>query len=86
MPPFGYAYRIQPEEGKFVIFPATVPHGVHSTPGEMPRVSISCNYPGDWSKFTTGKTVFAEMNFVHEMMSQKEAAAGVSAKKTGNEL
>lgn len=86
MPPFGYAYRIQPEEGKFVIFPATVPHAVHATPGEMPRVSISCNYPGDWSKFTTGKTVFAETKFAHEMMSRKEAAAETSSKKMGDKM
>ena len=73
LPPFTYAYRILPEAGKLVIFPATVPHSVHATPGDMPRVSISCNHPGDWKKFTTSKTVFGESSWSHEMMSRQEA-------------
>lgn len=84
MPPFNYAYRILPEAGKFVIFPATVPHAVHSTPGELPRVSISCNHPGDWQKYTTSKTVWGESEFSHEMMSREEAMA--KKKEDENEL
>lgn len=72
MPPFNYAYRILPEAGNIVIFPSTLPHGVHSTPGEMPRVSISCNHPGDWQKFATSKTVYGESSWSHEMMSREE--------------
>jgi hypothetical protein len=75
MPPFNHAYRILPRTGTFAIFPATVPHAVHSTPGEMPRVSISCNHPGDWTKLTTSKTVWGEITFTHEMMSPEEALA-----------
>ena len=59
----------------FAIFPATVPHAVHSTPGELPRVSISCNHPGDWQKFTTSKTVWGESEWSHEMMSREDAMA-----------
>lgn len=84
MPPFNYAYRILPEAGKFAIFPATVPHAVHSTPGERPRVSISCNHPGDWSKFTTSKVVWDESTWSHEMMSREEAEE--AARKKSAEL
>ena len=74
MPPFQYAYRILPTKGKLVIFPATVPHAVHSTPGELPRISISCNHPGDWVKFTTSKVTWGEeTTWSHEMMSREEA-------------
>lgn len=81
MPPFSYAYRILPEAGKYVIFPGTVPHAVHATPGEMPRVSISCNHPGDWKKFTTSKVVWGESNWSHEMMSRSEAEAATKSKQ-----
>jgi len=81
MPPFNYAYRILPEAGKFAIFPATVPHAVHSTPGEVPRVSISCNHPGDWKKFTTSKIVWGESTWSHEMMSREEHMAAAAGKK-----
>jgi len=79
--PFQYSYRILPENGKFAIFPATVPHSVHATPGEMPRVSISCNFPGDWVKFTTSKTVFGSSEWSHPMMSREEAEAEQKRKK-----
>eukprot|EP00587_Corethron_hystrix_P007090 CAMPEP_0113320082 /NCGR_PEP_ID=MMETSP0010_2-20120614/14021_1 /TAXON_ID=216773 ORGANISM="Corethron hystrix, Strain 308" /NCGR_SAMPLE_ID=MMETSP0010_2 /ASSEMBLY_ACC=CAM_ASM_000155 /LENGTH=249 /DNA_ID=CAMNT_0000177769 /DNA_START=186 /DNA_END=935 /DNA_ORIENTATION=+ /assembly_acc=CAM_ASM_000155 len=72
LPPFSLAYRILPEAGKFSIFPATLPHSVHATPGERPRVSISCNHPGDWKKFTTAKVVFGESTWSHEMLSREE--------------
>ena len=84
LPPFGYAYRVKPEVGKFVIFPATLPHMVHSTPGDEPRISISCNYPGDWKRYTTSKVVYAEKNWQHEMMSREEAMEMNENKK--NEL
>mmetsp|Transcript_15461 Transcript_15461/g.20136 ORF Transcript_15461/g.20136 Transcript_15461/m.20136 type:complete len:295 (+) Transcript_15461:73-957(+) len=80
LPPFTYAYRVLPEAGKIVIFPGTVPHSVHGTPGDNPRVSISCNYPGDWRKFTTSNTVFGESSWSHEMMSREEAQAQAQAK------
>ena len=73
LPPFQYAYRVLPEAGKMVIFPGTLPHAVHGTPGDEPRISISCNHPGDWQKFTTSKTVFGESSWSHEMMSREEA-------------
>lgn len=75
LPPFNYAYRIAPEDGLMVLFPATLPHGVHSTPGHLPRVSISCNFPGDWKKFTTSKVVWNETTWSHDMMSREEAMA-----------
>ena len=81
MPPFNYAFRILPEAGKYVIFPGTLPHAVHATPGERPRVSISCNHPGDWKKFTTGKVVYSESTWSHEMMSREEHMAAAQAKK-----
>ena len=73
LPPFQYAYRILPEAGKFAIFPGTLPHAVHSTPGEMPRISISCNYPGEWGKYTRSKVIYAESNWTHPMMTREEA-------------
>ena len=57
---------------------------VHSTPGDKPRISISCNYPGDWKKYTTSKVVYAEKNWQHEMMSREEAMEMNEKKK--NEL
>lgn len=72
LPPFSFAYRILPEAGKFAIFPGTLPHSVHATPGDQPRVSISCNYPGDWRKFTTSKVVFGEKHITQEMYSREE--------------
>jgi len=72
LPPFSFAYRILPEAGKFAIFPGTLPHSVHTTPGDQPRVSISCNYPGDWRKFTTSKVVYGEKTFTQEMRSREE--------------
>lgn len=80
MPPFNYAYRVLPEAGKYVIFPATLPHAVHATPGEIPRVSISCNHPGDWKKFTTSQVVWGESTWSHEMMSREEHEAAAKAK------
>lgn len=84
MPPFNYAYRILPEAGKLAVFPATLPHAVHATPGEQPRISVSCNHPGDWQKFTQHKNVFGEKTWTHEMMSREEhleAAATVAAQQ-----
>jgi len=72
MPPFQWSYRIAPKQGNLVIFPATLPHGVHSTSGTEPRVSISCNHPGDWQRFVNSKTVFKETTWSHEMMSRDE--------------
>jgi len=80
MPPFNYAYRILPEAGKYVVFPGTLPHAVHATPGEQPRVSISCNHPGDWKKFTTSQVVWGESSWSHEMMSREEHMAAAQAK------
>ena len=68
-----------------VIFPGTLPHSVHGTPGDRPRVSISCNHPGDWKKFTTSKTVFGEKSWNHEMMSREEAMAAQQQKKEKRE-
>ena len=82
MPPFQWTYRIRPKRGNMVIFPATVPHGVHSTVGTEPRVSISCNHPGDWQKFTNSRTVFQESTWTHEMMSREDVMA---AKKLAKE-
>jgi len=73
LPPFQYAYRILPEAGKIVIFPGTLPHTVHSTPGEYPRISVSCNHPGDWQRFTNSKTIFSEKSWSHEMMGREES-------------
>lgn len=81
MPPFNYAYRVLPEAGKYVIFPATLPHAVHATPGEIPRVSISCNHPGDWKKFTTSQVVWGESTFSHEMMSREDHIEAAKSKK-----
>jgi len=72
LPPFQWSYRIQPQKGKLVIFPGTLPHGVHSTPGDEGRVSISCNHPGDWQKFTNSRTVYHESTWSHPMMSRDE--------------
>ena len=66
----------------FVLFPATLPHGVHSTPGPVPRVSISCNFPGDWQKYTTAKTIVHESVWSHEMMTPEEA---MEERKKGKE-
>jgi len=75
MPPFQWSYRIAPKQGNMVIFPATLPHGVHSTAGTEPRVSISCNHPGDWQKFTNSRTIFQENTWTHEMMSREDVKA-----------
>lgn len=85
MPPFNYAYRIVPEAGKFAIFPSTVPHAVHATPGDQPRVSISCNHPGDWQKFATSKNVFGEKTWTHEMMTREEAMEAQKQKQQQKE-
>eukprot|EP00547_Thalassionema_nitzschioides_P011097 CAMPEP_0194260236 /NCGR_PEP_ID=MMETSP0158-20130606/45401_1 /TAXON_ID=33649 /ORGANISM="Thalassionema nitzschioides, Strain L26-B" /LENGTH=258 /DNA_ID=CAMNT_0039000319 /DNA_START=363 /DNA_END=1139 /DNA_ORIENTATION=- len=75
LPPFQWTYRVQPQEGMFVLFPGTLPHGVHSTPGDEPRISISCNHPGDWQKFTNSRVVYHESTWSHEMMSRDEAVS-----------
>jgi len=80
--PFQWSYRIRPREGNMVIFPATVPHGVHSTMGTEPRVPISRNHPGDWQRFTNSKTVFQESTWTHDMMSREGVA---SARKLAKE-
>ena len=51
-PPFHRPYPIPPRVGTVVIFPSTLLHGVQPTDSEELRVSISCNHPGDWQRFT----------------------------------
>ena len=85
MPPFDVTYRLAPREGNFVIFPATLPHGVLPTHGTAPRISISCNHPGHWQHFTNGRTVFREEKWETTMLTPEEhkARAAAAAKGTG---
>merc|ERR1719162_2627282 len=59
MPPFNVPVRMLPKEGKWIIFPGTLPHGVHST-------------PGDWKKFASSANVAVDSTWSHEMMSHQE--------------
>jgi len=82
MPPFNVPVRMLPKEGKWIIFPGTLPHGVHSTPGDMPRVSISCNHPGDWKKFASSANVAVDSTWSHEMMSHQEKVEMMKKKRS----
>ncbi|GMI30325.1 hypothetical protein TeGR_g14637 [Tetraparma gracilis] len=66
MPPFQYGYRVPPREGTLTLFPATVPHSVLPTPGGEPRVSISCNYPGNWKHYVANSAVLEERGWEEE--------------------
>jgi len=80
MPPFDVTYRVAPREGNFVIFPATLPHGVLPTHGTAPRISISCNHPGHWQHFTNSKTVYSEKTFETTMLTPEEHRARAAGK------
>jgi len=55
-PPFGGRIFHKPKEGELVLFPPWLTHGVTPTSSLDPRVSISFNLMGDWTK--TGDTNF----------------------------
>ena len=40
--------------------------------GKVPQVSISCNHPGDWQKFTNSRTVFQENTWMYETMGRED--------------
>ncbi|KAJ8613545.1 hypothetical protein CTAYLR_002178 [Chrysophaeum taylorii] len=50
LPPFQRTVKLAPSVGELHLFPSWLPHLVEPTRGAEPRVSVSCNRPGDWAE------------------------------------